>query len=133
VRAGHLALVEDNTVRMEPTACEKRWAEILVSFQRNLDDLIRKNPESVEDNKLLQAGLVTIGQLIQSSPRVNGNGAAWKAIITKTESEMAVFCKHLEGKALFAGLTLLYAATRAELSSTLKQKRKNHPGSFASR
>jgi hypothetical protein len=60
----------------EPTACDKRWAGILASFQRNLDDLTGKNPESVEDIKLLHAALVTIGQLIRTSPRVNGNGAA---------------------------------------------------------
>jgi hypothetical protein len=122
--------VEDNSVRMAPTACEKRWAEILESFQRNLDDLIRKNPESVEDIKLLQARLVTIGQIIQSSPRVNGNGAVWKATITKAEAESAVLCKHLEGKALFAGMTRLYAATHAELSSTLKTEEEESPGEF---
>jgi hypothetical protein len=48
------------------------------------------------------------------------NGAAWKAIITKAETERVVQCKHLEGKALFTGMTRLYAATHAELSSTLK-------------
>jgi hypothetical protein len=61
---------------------------------------------------------------------VNGNGVAWKAIITKAESERAVFCKHLEGKALFAGVTHLYAATHAELSSTLKTEEEESPGEF---
>jgi hypothetical protein len=46
---------------VEPTACEKQWAGILASFQRNVDDLIGKNSESVEDIKVLQAGLVTVG------------------------------------------------------------------------
>jgi hypothetical protein len=123
-------IVEDNSVRMEPTACGKRWAEILASYQRNLDDLIRKKPESVEDIELLQAGLVTRGELIQSSPRANGNGAAWKAIITKAEAERAVFCKHLEGKALYAGLIRLYAATHAELSGTLRTEEEESPGEF---
>jgi hypothetical protein len=85
--------VEDNSEMAEPTACEKRWAEILASFQRNLDDLTGKYPERVEDIKTLHAGLVTIGQLFHSSPRVNGNGADWKSIITKTEEERAVLCK----------------------------------------
>jgi hypothetical protein len=78
----------------EPTACEKWWADILSSFQRNLDDLAGKHPESVEDIRTLHAGLITIGQLIHSSPHVNGNGVEWKSIITKTEEERAVLCKH---------------------------------------
>jgi hypothetical protein len=59
----HVVLVE-NSGMVEPTAYEKRWAGILASFQRNLDDLTGKNPESVEDIKLLHAGLITIRQLI---------------------------------------------------------------------
>jgi hypothetical protein len=77
----------------EPTACEKRWAEILASFQRYLDNLTGKNPEFIEDIKVLLAGLLTIGQVIQSSPRVNGNGAVWKGIITRDKAERAVLCK----------------------------------------
>jgi hypothetical protein len=60
---------------VEPTACEKRWAETLASFQRNLDDLNGKHPDSSEDIKLLHTALLTIGQFIKTSPRVNGNGA----------------------------------------------------------
>jgi hypothetical protein len=63
--------VEDNPGMVEPTACEKRWARILASFQRNLDDLAEKHPESIEEITTLHAGLITIGQLIHSSPRVN--------------------------------------------------------------
>jgi hypothetical protein len=96
---------------VEPTAREKRWAGILASFQRNLDNLAEKHPESIEDIKTLHAGLITIGQLIHSSPCVNGNGEEWKSIITQSEEERIVLCEHLEGQALFSGLLRLYAAT----------------------
>jgi hypothetical protein len=106
----------------EPTACEKRRAETLASFQRNLDDLNGKHPESSEDIKLLHAGLLTIGQFIKTSPRVNGNGAVWKGILTRAEAENAVLCKHYEGKALFTGLIHLYAAALSELKSSMKKE-----------
>jgi hypothetical protein len=104
----------------EPTACEKQWAETLASFQRNLDDLKGKHPESSEDIKLPHAGVLTIGKLIKSSPRVNANGAASKGILARAEAERAVLCKYLEGKALFTSMILLYAAAHAELRSSLK-------------
>jgi hypothetical protein len=101
----------------EPTACEKRWAGIIASFQNNLEKLTEKHPESVKDIKTLHAGLVTISQLIHSTPRVNGNGAEWKSIITRTEEEKTVLCNHLEGQALFPGLLRLYAATHRDLKT----------------
>jgi hypothetical protein len=67
-----------STIEMAwPTACGKRWAEILASFERNLDDLISNHNDSIEEIRLIQTGLITIGKLINISPRVNGNGAAW--------------------------------------------------------
>jgi hypothetical protein len=102
-----------------PTACGKRWAEILPSFERNLGDLASKHPTCIEDIKLIQAGLITVGQLINDSPRGNGNGTAWKEITTRAEAERAVLCKHLEGKALFAAILRLYATTHKELCGSL--------------
>jgi hypothetical protein len=116
----HLILVEDKSRMVEPSACEKRWAGILASFQRNLDNPTGKIPESVENIKLLHAGLVTIGQLIQFLPHVNGSGTVWTGIVTRAEAERAVLCKHLEGKTFFAGMIRLHAATHAELMSSLK-------------
>jgi hypothetical protein len=69
-----------------PTACGKRWADILASFDRNLGDLVSQHPTCVEEIKLIQAGLITIGQLINDSPRGNGKGSAWKEIITRAEA-----------------------------------------------
>jgi hypothetical protein len=68
-----------------PTACERQWAETLSSFERNMVDLTTKHPDCLEEISLIQAGLITIGQLINSS----GNGTLWR---------------HLEGKALFSAL-----------------------------
>jgi hypothetical protein len=93
-----------------PTACETRWSEILASFQRNIDKLTGEHPESIGGIELIHSGLIIIGQLIHISPCVNGNGAQWKAIITRAEAERAVLCKHLEGQALFTGMLHLYAA-----------------------
>jgi hypothetical protein len=114
--------VENNTEMEEPTACEKRWEGILASFQNNLNKLTGKHPECVEDIKTLHAGLVTVGQLIQSSPRANGNGAEWKSIITRTEEEKTVLCKHVEEQALFSGMLRLYATTHRELGNSLMQE-----------
>jgi hypothetical protein len=102
-----------------PTACGKRWADILSSFERNLGDLVTLHPACVEEIRLIQAGLITIGQLINDSPRANGNSTAWKEITTRAEAERAVLCKHLEGKALFAAILRLYATTHTELRGAL--------------
>jgi hypothetical protein len=55
------------------TACEKRWAMILASYERNIGDLSQKHPDCIEQIRLIHAGLVTIGQLIHDSPPVNGD------------------------------------------------------------
>jgi hypothetical protein len=99
-----------------------RWWEILASFQRNLDILSGQHPECIEDIILIHSDLITVGQLIHISPRVNGNGASWKKIITLAEAQSSVFCKHLEGKALFTSMLFLYAVTHRELSDSLQPK-----------
>jgi hypothetical protein len=105
-----------------PTACKTRWSEILASFQRKIDKLTGEHPECIGDIKLIHYGLITIGQLIHISPRVNGNGAQWKAIITRAKAEMAVLCKHLEGQALFTGMLRLCTAIHRELCDSLKRE-----------
>jgi hypothetical protein len=105
-----------------PTACEKRWAEILASFERNLNDLTAKHPDCNEEIRLIQSGLITIGQLIHVSPRVNGNGTAWKDIKTRAEAERTVLWKHLAGKAIFTGMLRLYAATHRDLRDSPQPK-----------
>jgi hypothetical protein len=111
-----------------PTVCERRWAETLASFVRNMVNLTVKHPECIKDIKLLQAALLTIEQLINSSSRVNGNDAELKGIITKTQEEKAVLCKHLEGQTLFSGMLRLYAATNWDLMNSLKQEEEKPSG-----
>jgi hypothetical protein len=118
VTVGETSEDQATTEMAGPTACGKRWAEILASFKRNLGDLVSQNPTCVEEIKLIQAGLITIGQLINDSPRGNGNSTAWK-ITTRAEAERAVLCKYLEGKALFAAILSLYATTHTELRGSL--------------
>jgi hypothetical protein len=68
---------------------------------------------------LIHSALVTIGQLVRASPRVNGNGVAWKKLADKAEAEKVVLRKHMDGKALFTAILRLYAATHREMLSCL--------------
>lgn len=58
-----------------PTVCEARWKEVLASFGSQDQGLIAVHPDAKEGSDLVRTILVTIGQLVQTSPRVNGNGA----------------------------------------------------------
>jgi hypothetical protein len=106
----HLKVGEmtDSSVR------ETHWDRIISSFQSNQKDLLEGHPDCSEELALLSTGLHTIRQLIHISPPVNGNGAAWKELITRTEAKRAVLCKHLDGKALFTAMLRFYAAHHRE-------------------
>jgi hypothetical protein len=91
-------------------------------LSRNVEQLTGEHPECVETIRLIRSGLISTGKLIHISPRVNGNGAEWKQIITRAEDERAVLCKHLEGQALFTGILRLYAALHLELHDYLKKE-----------
>jgi hypothetical protein len=106
-----------------PTACGKRWAEVRASYERNIEDLLSKHQDSIEEIRLIHNGLITIAKLINTSPSVNGNGASWIEITSRAEAERIVLCKHLEGKPLFTALLRLYAATHTELRESLLQER----------
>jgi hypothetical protein len=102
-----------------PTMCETRWSTIVELFQKNSDDLLTRHPHCIEEIDLLQTALLTIGQLIHISPPVNGEGAVWKELVTKSVVERRVLCKHLEGKALFTVMLRMYAAILRELREFL--------------
>jgi hypothetical protein len=89
-----------------PTVCEKRWAEILASFERQHDDLLASHPDFKEDLGLIHAALITIRQLVYASPSNNVNGVVWKDLVIKAEAERSVLWKHLSGKALFTCMLL---------------------------
>ena len=103
----------------EPTLCEERWRAIVASYERNHESLKSNNPGCEEDIDLLGQGLRTIGRLIHASPSINGNGAVWTQLLSKSEDERSVLCRHLDGKALFTGLLRLYATTHRELRESL--------------
>jgi hypothetical protein len=111
----------------EPTLCEKRWKEIVASFERNHENLTTNYPDCQEEIDLLGNDLGTIEYLIRTSPSINGNGTVWNKLITKSEAERAVLCKHLYGKALFTAMLRLYAAIHREMreSFLLEQKEKS--------
>jgi hypothetical protein len=120
---GRPVSVEDNsqstTDMAGPTACEKRWAEFLASFETNIEDLLSKHQDSIEI-RLIHAGLITLGKLVNILPSVNDNGASWIEITSRAEAEMIVLCKHLEGKPLFTAMLRLYAATHRKLRDSLQ-------------
>jgi hypothetical protein len=87
-----------------------RWGKIVTSFSNNYDVIVARHPECTEKLGHIRTALHTIGQLIHISPPVNGNGALWKGLVTKAETERTVLCKYLDGKALFTGILRLYAA-----------------------
>jgi hypothetical protein len=68
---------------------------------------------------LVGSGLHTIKKLVHISPPVNENGAVWKGLITRAETERAVLCKHLGGKALYTAMLRLYAALHRDLRDSV--------------
>jgi hypothetical protein len=87
-----------------PTQCETRWGAVLAFFDKQYETIIAKNSETTKEIYLIRTGLIKIGQLIQASPQQNGNGATWKRLVDKAESEKSVLSKHLDGKVLFTGM-----------------------------
>jgi hypothetical protein len=92
---------------------------VLASFDKQYETLIAKNPDATKEINLIRTGLIKTGQLIQTSPQQNGNGAMWKRLDDKAESEKSVLCKHLDGKVLFTGMLRLYTATHREMKESL--------------
>jgi hypothetical protein len=64
-------------VPVGPTQCETRWRALIASFDKQHETLIANNPDAMEEINLIWTGLIKIGQLIQTSPQQNGNGAMW--------------------------------------------------------
>lgn len=110
-----------------PTACEARWKEVLMSFASQRKKLLTENPEAKEEIQIVHDALVTILQLVQTAPRVNGNGAAWKQLADTAEVERAILCKHMDGKALFIAIVRLYAATHREMKRSLQNTQEEDP------
>jgi hypothetical protein len=93
--------------------------KIIASYEGKHVELLTEHPDCSEEQSLLSAGLRTIKQVIHSSPPANGNGALWRELITKAETERAVLRKHTGGKALFTAMLHLYATLNRELRDTV--------------
>jgi hypothetical protein len=105
-----------------PTVCETRWSKTLASFDKHHGELVTAYQGAEEDIGLIGAALVQIGLLVRNSPPKNGNGAAWKELTTKAETEKVRLCKHLEGETLITAILRLYAAIHREMVETLVQE-----------
>jgi hypothetical protein len=66
-----------------PTQCETRWRAVLASLDKQYEALTAKYPEATKEINLIRTGLIRIGQLIETSPQQNGNGATWKRRVRK--------------------------------------------------
>jgi hypothetical protein len=108
----------------EPTQCEGRWSGVLASFDRHYESLIADYPDAKQEIGLVQTAIATLGQLIQISPSLNGNGTVWKQLTVRAEEEKSVLCKHLDGKSLFTGLLRLYNSVHREMSDSLQPESK---------
>jgi hypothetical protein len=64
---------------------------------------------------LVRTSIVQIGQLIQNSPKVNGNGAK-----RKQQADRHNLCKFLDGQALFSSLFHMYAEIYKEMRDSLQ-------------
>jgi hypothetical protein len=101
-----------------PSACASRWDDIRASFERHRDELATSYPDALEEIGLIHTALIKIGQLIRSSPPINGNSPTWKKLTAQAESERAVLCKHLDGKPMLTGMRRLYAATFRQMAES---------------
>jgi hypothetical protein len=93
------------------TQCETCWRDLLASFHERYEKLMSDHPDAKKMD-LVRASVVQIGQLVQNSPKMNGNGAKWKK---QTEADRRTFCKFLDSQALCTGLYHMYVATYKEM------------------
>jgi hypothetical protein len=57
--------------------CETGWRLVLASLDGRYEKLIADNQDAKKIDRV-RASIFKIGQLVQSSLKVNGNGAKWK-------------------------------------------------------
>jgi hypothetical protein len=72
-----------------PAACETRWTKILASFERHHDAIISGHPNAKEETEIVYTALITIVQLVRTSPSINGHGVVWMKMANKAEAEKA--------------------------------------------
>jgi hypothetical protein len=75
------------------TQCGTHWRVVLASFHDRDKRLIADHPDAKKEMDLVRASIVQIGQLVQNSPKVNGNGAKWKQLAGSAEADRSTLCK----------------------------------------
>jgi hypothetical protein len=93
---------------------------VLASFDDRNEKLTAAHPDAKKEVDLMRASIVQIGQLVQNSPKVNGNGARWKQLVDRAEADRHTLCQFLDPQALFTGLFHTYAPTYKEMGDSLQ-------------
>jgi hypothetical protein len=78
------------------TQCETRWQDVLASFNDINEKLTAAHPDAKKEVDLVRASIVQIGQPVQNSPKVTGNGAKWKQLTDRAEADRHTLCKFLD-------------------------------------
>jgi hypothetical protein len=57
---------------------------------------------------LVGASVLQIGQLVENTTKVTGNGAKWKQLADSAEADRHTLCNFLDEQKLFTGLFHMY-------------------------
>jgi hypothetical protein len=82
---------------------ETRWEVVLALFDEQYEVIMADHADTRKEIGLVRAAVVQMGQLVQKSPKMNGNGAKWKELADRAETERNALCKYMGGQVLFAG------------------------------
>jgi hypothetical protein len=93
---------------------------VLASFDEGYEKLIGDHQDTKKEMDLVRGSTVQIGQLVQNSLKVNGNGVEWKQVADRADADRHTLCKFLDGQALFTGCFHIYAATYKEMKDSLQ-------------
>jgi hypothetical protein len=64
----------------------RRWQAVLALFDERDEKSIADHPDAKKQQDLVQAFIVQVGQLVQNSPKGNGNGAMCKQLADSSSS-----------------------------------------------
>jgi hypothetical protein len=78
------------------------------------------------------ASIVQIGQLVQNSHKMNGNGTNWKQLSDRAEAERHIIRKFLDGHALLASMFHMYVATYSQMRDSFQSSCKESGQQVAS-
>jgi hypothetical protein len=72
-----------------------------MSFEGQHDSLLKNDAEAAQEIKIIRTTLIIIRLLVQTSPKISGNGSAWRHLADRAEAERSIIHKLLDGKVLF--------------------------------